>query len=159
MCRFGETTYCIELSETLAMFEREVLRDIFGPMYNIDPENVRKKKRRRDLNKPYIKPCISISPTIPLYSCFRNLNLSTESISSFPLPRFGHSLLPSRPFKLSLNNSPFVLSATTPRSATYLTSFSTVPKLSPKRAHLNSKLKTHFLLPTTTSRSIRFILL
>ena len=48
----------------------------------------------------------SISPTIPCYPWFHNINISRKSITAFSRLRFGHTLLPSHSFNLSLNNSP-----------------------------------------------------
>jgi hypothetical protein len=50
-----------------------------------------------------------LNPTIPSKPWFHNLKLSRKAISSFSRLRFGHTLLPSHSFKLSLNDSPLCI--------------------------------------------------
>lgn len=48
----------------------------------------------------------NLNPNIPPNPWFHKLNLSRKVICSFSRLRFGHTLLPSHSFKLSLNDSP-----------------------------------------------------
>lgn len=51
----------------------------------------------------------NISPSIPSHPWFHNLKLNRKIITSFSRLRFGHTLLPSHSYKLSLNDSPLCM--------------------------------------------------
>jgi hypothetical protein len=51
----------------------------------------------------------NISPSIPSHPWFHNLKLNRNMITSFSRLRFGHTLLPSHSYKLSLNDSPLCM--------------------------------------------------
>lgn len=82
----------------------------------------------------------NISPSISPLPWFHNLNLSRKTISSFSRLRFGHTLLPSHSFKLSLNNSPLCTLHTDPMVCDISHLIYSCPNLSTQRDLLFSFL-------------------
>ena len=78
----------------------------------------------------------SITPSIPPRPWFHDLYLTRKAISSFSRLRFGHTLLPSHSFKLSLNDSPLCTLHTTPSICDISHILFDCPYLSSKRADL-----------------------
>ena len=80
----------------------------------------------------------AIFPTISPLSWFQNLNLSRKSIASFSRLRFGHILLPSYSFKLSLNDSSFCILHNDPMVCDITHLIFICPSLLPRSDHLLS---------------------
>jgi len=90
-----------------------------------------------------IMPSDTEITSIPSKPWFHNLNLSRKLICSFSRLRFGHSLLPSHSFKLSLNDSPFCIFPHIPAVCDFNHILFNLPFLSAEHSRFFSLLHSH----------------